>query len=79
MDFVNNQLSAQDLLLSADSAVVNLESQDQVDASCPDRPGKIHGCNLTSTDSFAENTEKIPSELITNCVATMLMIQASIL
>ncbi|KAK4767579.1 hypothetical protein SAY86_015329 [Trapa natans] len=75
LDYVTSQLSAQDFLLSADSVAVNSESQDQVDVSCSNCPGKNHGLNLNSINSFDKSNEKIPSELITNCIATMLMIQ----
>ncbi|XP_031395741.1 protein ALWAYS EARLY 3-like isoform X1 [Punica granatum] len=74
VDFVNNQLAAQDFLLS-NSVLINSESQDQMAASRSPNPGASHGPVLKLTDSLDENSRKIPSELIASCVATLLIIQ----
>ena len=85
IDFVNNKLLADDLSVPAIRSPVpasavqdTLASQDQ-SSSCVANPGAInHAPDAKWNSSSNENEVQIPSELISHCVATLLMIQVSI-
>ncbi|XP_015573347.1 protein ALWAYS EARLY 3 isoform X2 [Ricinus communis] len=82
IDFVNNQLSADDLSTSAvrssipaNSVHSTVASQDQ-SSSCTTNLGPNSHAPETDMDHSPEQSEaQIPSEIITQCVATLLMIQ----
>ncbi|KAG8636582.1 hypothetical protein MANES_15G014400v8 [Manihot esculenta] len=85
IDFVNNQLSVDDLSTAsmqtsttANLAHSSLASQDQP-SSCATNVGTNNHAPGTHLDLISDQNEaQIPSELITQCVATLLMIQVSI-
>ncbi|KAH8499736.1 hypothetical protein H0E87_015104, partial [Populus deltoides] len=82
IDFVNNKLLADDSSVPAIRSPVpassvqdSLASQDQL-SSCVANPGAInHAPDAKWNNLSNENEVQIPSELISHCVATLLMIQ----
>ncbi|CAK7333147.1 unnamed protein product, partial [Dovyalis caffra] len=82
IDFVNNKLSADDLSvpairssIPASSVQGTLASQDHL-SSCVPNPGAINHASDAKLKNLSNQIEvKIPSELISQCVATLLMIQ----
>jgi len=84
IDFVNNKLLADDSSVPAIRSPVpassvqdSLASQDQL-SSCVANPGAInHAPDAKWNNLSNENEVQIPSELISHCVATLLMIQVS--
>ncbi|KAF9678015.1 hypothetical protein SADUNF_Sadunf08G0167900 [Salix dunnii] len=82
IDFVNNKLLADDLSVTAIRSPVPASSvqdtpasQDQ-SSSCVANPGAINHAPDAKWSSLSnENEVQIPSELISHCVATLLMIQ----
>jgi hypothetical protein len=85
IDFVNNKLSADDSSvpairssIPAISAQGTLASQDQL-SSCAANPEAINDAPDAKFNNLStQNEVQIPTELISHCVATLLMIQASI-
>ncbi|XP_038720763.1 protein ALWAYS EARLY 3 isoform X2 [Tripterygium wilfordii] len=81
IDFVNNRLTVDDLSMqamrSSAPAVplsVNRASQDQLTATTSNPVASVHALD-TKLNMSDQNEAQIPSELIANCVATLLMIQ----
>ncbi|XP_027192378.1 protein ALWAYS EARLY 3 isoform X2 [Cicer arietinum] len=73
INFVNNRLSATNFL-PMDS--ITLASQDQLTAgSILNRLARCHVQDAELNSSSDQNEMKIPSELISHCLATLLMIQ----
>ncbi|KAB5545373.1 hypothetical protein DKX38_013485 [Salix brachista] len=82
IDFVNNKLLADDLSVPAirspvpASAVQDTPASQDQSSSCVANPGAInHAPDAKWNSSSNENEVQIPSELISHCVATLLMIQ----
>uniref|UniRef100_A0A6M2EX30 Uncharacterized protein n=1 Tax=Populus davidiana TaxID=266767 RepID=A0A6M2EX30_9ROSI len=82
IDFVNNKLSADDSSvpairssIPAISAQGTLASQDHL-SSCAAGPEAINGAPDAKFNNLStQNEVQIPTELISHCVATLLMIQ----
>lgn len=75
INFVNNRLSATNFL-PMDS--ITLASQDQLTAgSILNRLARCHVQDAELNSSSDQNEMKIPSELISHCLATLLMIQVN--
>lgn len=84
IDFVNNQLSVNDLSTPAvrpSTPAISvhgaLASQDQL-SSCAANLGAVNHAPDSKLNNLSDQDEaQIPSELIAQCVATLLMIQVS--
>ncbi|KAF7813668.1 Protein ALWAYS EARLY 3 [Senna tora] len=81
INFINNRLSADDLAAPAmqfmptDSVHVTLASQDQLNSSKLNRLPNSHVEDPELKSSSDQNEVKIPSDLISHCLAMLLMIQ----
>ncbi|XP_025630070.1 protein ALWAYS EARLY 3 isoform X2 [Arachis hypogaea] len=81
INFINNQLSVDDPAapatnsLPADSIHVTLASQDQLTGNTLNPSVNCHAQDAEFNSSSDQNEMKIPSELISHCLATLLMIQ----
>ncbi|XP_057752358.1 protein ALWAYS EARLY 3 isoform X1 [Arachis stenosperma] len=81
INFINNQLSVDDPAapatnsLPADSIHITLASQDQLTGNTLNPSVNCHAQDAEFNSSSDQNEMKIPSELISHCLATLLMIQ----
>ncbi|XP_012069373.1 protein ALWAYS EARLY 3 isoform X2 [Jatropha curcas] len=82
IDFVNNQLQVNDLSSPAMRSSTttnlvqsNLASQDQSSSCAANVGANYHAPDADSDHMSDQNATQIPTELITKCVATLLMIQ----
>ncbi|XP_028781433.1 protein ALWAYS EARLY 3 [Neltuma alba] len=81
INFINNRLSVDDQaalssqFMPTDSVHVTLASQDQMTASKSKPLSNNHSQDPELNSSSDQNEVKIPSELISQCLATLLMIQ----
>lgn len=79
INFINNQLSVDDPTASATAFLpadsFTLASQDQLTASVLNPLSSCHAQDAEPNSSSDQNDVKIPSELISHCLATLFMIQ----
>ncbi|GAB4851258.1 hypothetical protein Ancab_030555 [Ancistrocladus abbreviatus] len=77
IDYVNNHLSLDDSSIPAPASRVNgsVASQNHLTLCESNHPASDHASDSKSVGASDERESQIPSELITNCVATLLMIQ----
>ena len=81
INFINNRLSVDDPTapatnsLPVDPVHVTLTSQDQLTGSTLNPLTSCHAQDAELNSSSDQNEMKIPLELISNCLATLLMIQ----
>lgn len=83
INFMNNRLSVDDhaspsSFMPTDSVHVTLPSQHQMTASKSNPLPNDHSQDPELNSSFDQNEVEIPSELISQCLATLLMIQVSL-
>lgn len=81
INFINNQLSVDEPTASATTFPhtdsLSLASQDQLAASVLNPLTSCHVQDAELNSSSDQNEMKIPSELISHCLATLFMIQVN--
>lgn len=81
INFINNRLSVDDSTASATNFrptdPITLASQDQLTPSTLNPLSSCHVQDAALNSSSDQNEMKIPSELISHCLATLLMIQVN--
>lgn len=81
IDYVSNRLSVEDSPIrhptSMDTVNGNLVSQDQLNSSTSNQPVQRHAPDpdLKLNNASERSETQLPSNLITHCVSTLLMIQ----
>ena len=81
INFINNQLSVDEPTASATTFLptdsFSLASQDQLTASVLNPLASCHVQDAEHNSSSDQNEMKIPSELISHCLATLFVIQVN--